>query len=377
MMAGEIDVIDSRLHVPQTMRATLATDARLPFGFVGTIEGLYTRTRRAIFYSSINLKDPVAADRHDRLLYGAISGTGVATPSRVTSRLGDVIAIRNQSRDYAFDVTTELRKTSRIVDVSTSISYGRSRDVQSLRPVSALLTDNWRFARPVIGRQNDLTLGTSDFDQPLRVRAFGTLHSPWRRFQTDVSFFYVGGSGFPYTYVAGGTQGRGDLNADGAVGNDPIYIPRTAFDTAEITFGGSQAEVATQQAAFEQFIRGAACLRNQRGRIMARNSCRAPWMSVTNLAIRQALPTIREQSLLVEMQVFNLLNLLNSRWGRMELPTGTALSTTSQIALLTQIAETAGPRAQPVYRFDSAMRRYNDENFDTYYQIQLAVRYNF
>jgi len=42
-----------------------------------------------------------------------------------------------------------------------------------------------------------------------------------------------------------------------------------------------------------------------------------------------------------------------------------------------QVGQTAGPDAQPLYRFDSTMSRYDDENFDTYYQIQLAVRYTF
>jgi hypothetical protein len=252
-----------------------------------------------------------------------------------------------------------------------------SRDVQSPRPVSALLADNWRYSRPVAGLQNDLTLGTSDFDQPFRVRLSGTLRSPWRRFETALSFFYVGGSGFPYTYVAGGAQSLGDLNADGAAGNDPIYIPRTAFDTAEIRFAGTPAEVATQQAAFERFVDGAACLREQRGAIMLRNSCRAPWMHLTNLAIRQVLPSVRDHSWGVELQVFNLLNLLNPGWGRIELPTGTVLATTSQIPLLSQVGQTAGLDAQPIYRFASTLHRYDDQNLDSYYQLQLALRYNF
>jgi hypothetical protein len=359
------------------MRVSLALDGQLPFGVIGTIEGLYTRSRRALFFSPINLAEPVASDGHGRQMYGAITATGVAIPRRVSSQFGDIITITNQSRDYAYDVTGTLRKRGRIGDVEASLSFGRSRDVQSSRPTSALLTDNWRFARPVTGRQDDLTLGTSDFDQPLRIRLSGTLRSPWRKLPTDLSFFYVGGSGVPYTYVAGGTQGRGDLNADGAVGNDPIYIPRTALDTTEIRFGGSQADIETQQAAFERFVEGATCLREQRGTIMSRNSCRSPWMSLTNLAIRQALPSMREQSLSLELQVFNLLNLLNSRWGRVGLPPGATLATTSQIPLLSQIGETAGPQGQPIYRFDPAMRRYNYENFDTYYQIQLAVRYSF
>ncbi|HZI40332.1 MAG TPA: hypothetical protein VFD67_01470, partial [Gemmatimonadaceae bacterium] len=343
----------------------------------GTLEGLYTRSTRSIFFSPINLAQPTAADRHGRVMYGAVSATGIALPGRVSSHFGDVISVTDQSRDYSYDVTSELRKSGRIADVAVSLSYGRSRDVQSPRPVSALLTDNWRFARPVSGLQNDLTLGISDFDQPVRVRAAGTLHSPWRRLSTDLAFFYIGGSGFPYTYVAGGSQGRGDLNADGAVGNDPIYIPRSAFDTAEIRFGGAQADVDAQQAAFERFIDAAACLREQRGRVMSRNSCRSPWMSLTNMAIRQALPGVRAQTLAFELQVFNVLNLIDARWGREAMPTGAVLTSTSEVAILSQVGQTAGPQGQPIYRFDPMMHRYNDENFDTYYQIQLALRYSF
>jgi hypothetical protein len=61
----------------------------------------------------------------------------------------------------------------------------------------------------------------------------------------------------------------------------------------------------------------------------------------------------------------------------MALPTGAALASTNAIALLTQVGETSGPEAQPIYRFDPKMRRYSDENLDTYYQLQFAVRYNF
>jgi hypothetical protein len=100
-------------------------------------------------------------------------------------------------------------------------------------------------------------------------------------------------------------------------------------------------------------------------------------MSLTNLAIRQALPGVRGQVLGLELQVFNFLNALNARWGKQELPTGAELAATSQFPLLSQVGESSGPRAQPIYRFDPLTRRFASENFDSYYQIQLAVRYTF
>jgi hypothetical protein len=243
--------------------------------------------------------------------------------------------------------------------------------------VSALLTDNWRYARPVAAREDAVTLGTSDFDQPYRVRASGTLRSPWQAWATELSFFYVAGSGLPYTYVASGTSRRGDLNADGVVGNDPIYIPSSARDTTEIRFAGSPDEVATEQASFDRFIDRSACLRKQRGRIMARNSCRSPWMNVTNLAVRQTLFAAGAHSLQVEAQVFNVLNLLNAHWGRLALPTGLTLATTSQISLLSQVGQSTGTAPQPIYRFDSTMSQYDSQNVDSYYQIQCGIRYSF
>ena len=375
--SGEVDVIDSSLRFPQVFRASLAVDRTLPFGLVGTIEALYTRTMQALFYSGINLGEPLAVDHDGRLMYGTMASTGIASPRRIDSRLGDVVSIRNQSNDYAYDLTGELRKSGRLADMSVAVSFGHARDVQSPRPVSALLIDDWRFARPVADRLDDMSLTTSDYDQPLRMRASGTIHSPWQTLRTDLSFYYVGGSGFPYTYVAGGAGGRGDLNADGAVGNDPIYIPRSAADTTEIRFSGTAAQITAQQNAFDQFIATAPCLNRQRGRIMTRNSCRTPWMNLTNLAVRQALAGKLPQGLALELQVFNVLNLLNPRWGRVQYPTGAVPTSTNQVTLLAQTGETASTLPQPIYRFDATMRRYNSENYDTYYQIQLAVRYTF
>jgi hypothetical protein len=375
--SAEVDVLDARLRLPQVLRTSLAVDRALPFGFVGTIEGIVTRSTSALYFSGINLAEPLGTDRRGRVMYGTIGATGVAAPRRIVARLGDVVSVTNRSGDVAYDVTGELHRTEQRGDVHLAVSYGRTRDVASPRPVSALLVDDWRYGRPVAGRLDDVSLGTSDYDQPVRVRMSGTLRSPWRRFGTDLSFYYIGGSGFPYTYVAGGSQGRGDLNGDGVQGNDPLYIPRSARDTSEIRFAGTAAGVTAQQGAFDRFVDGAACLRAQRGRIMSRNSCRSPWLHQTNVALRQTLPAMARHVVGLEVQVFNLLNLLDARWGKMQLPGGTVPTTTNQIPLLSQVGETTGAQAQPIYRFDVATQRYQAENVDSFYQIQLALRYSF
>ena len=46
-------------------------------------------------------------------------------------------------------------------------------------------------------------------------------------------------SGSNYDFVYGGSGGLGDLNADGAQGNDLIYIPAEVARDSEIRFSGT------------------------------------------------------------------------------------------------------------------------------------------
>ena len=98
---------------------------------------------------------------------------------------------------------------------------------------------------------------------------------------------------------------------------------------------------------------------------------------MTNAALQQTLPSARGHTFTLELQVFNVLNLLNSEWGRIELPAGATLTSTNQIALVSQVGETSGPLPQPIYRFDTETSRYSNANLMTYYQVQLAARYAF
>src|SRR3712207_7295568 len=53
-----------------------------------------------------------------------------------------------------------------------------------------------------------------------------------------------------------------------------------------ILFAGDAEEIVRQQTALESFIARTPCLRRQRGRIMARNSCAGPWVHSSSAAVR-------------------------------------------------------------------------------------------
>jgi hypothetical protein len=68
--------------------------------------------------------------------------------------------------------------------------------------------------------------------------------------------------------------------------------------------------------AFDRFISSQKCLNEQRGQIMERNSCRAPFQHRMDLSVRQSIPRIRGQQLALQLDFFNFLNFLNSDWGQ-------------------------------------------------------------
>jgi hypothetical protein len=237
--------------------------------------------------------------------------------------------------------------------------------------------DEWR-AQPYSGRQDDVALEVSGFDQPHHIVLVGVLRAPWRTCQTELAVMYLGRSGTPYTYVTTGASTsagrRGDLNADGSNVNDPIYVPRTALDTSEIRFAGTnQAPVATQQEAFEALIEATPCLREQRGRILERNSCRSPWVHTLNVALHQGLPGRQGRGLAVAIEVFNVLNLLNREWGAVNLPYSASGRTVTP-ELLTHVGQRG---EQLVFTFDPTRPRWTSQNRASFYQVQLSARYSF
>jgi hypothetical protein len=256
------------------------------------------------------------------------------------------------------------------------------RDVQTpLRAGTAGIV-TWSGARVVSGHHEDLSPGISLYDLPHRIVFAGTYTAPWRHWSTMFSFSYVGESGSPFSYVAWGVGRRGDLNADGSNANDPVYVPRSAFDTSEIRFSGlsesagadnspaAQADrVSRQQAAFEQFVEDTPCLRRQRGRILGRNSCREPWSHTIIASVRQAIP-LAGRALEAQLDLFNVLNLLNGAWGRYRV---------AAPRLLEHVGRTTGSpdAAQPIFRFDAAAPQWTTLQTESAFQLQVALHYRF
>src|SRR6185503_17838432 len=170
---------------------------------------------------------------------------------------------------------------------------------------------------PLNGTIEDRPLRTSYFDIPHRVVFNATLRLPLR---SRLSLLYAGSSGTPYTHMI-----QGDANADG-IGdvpllNDVLYVTR---DRADISLDGNGiaagvGTVAQQDSVYgllDDMIRSEPCLREQRGRLLERNSCRNPWSNALNARLTKVVPAPAGQALELTADVYNVLNLLSRRWGQ-------------------------------------------------------------
>jgi hypothetical protein len=300
-----INYFDADFKFEQNMKLSLGMDRRLPWGMVGTLDFLYTQTRNSLYIQDENLVGVVgyASGEGNRARYGTNAvGTGVATPTRTTAAFGPVLKHINKTADHAFSGTVQLQKRfSNGVEFNGGYTYSNAEDLMSL--TSSIAFSNYGFAT-LNGTLDNRTLTTSSFSRPHRVVMSGTVNLPH---QFAFSLIYTGVSGSPYGYVT-----NGDVNADGVGGsnrefNDMFYIPRSRTDITMTT--------ATAYDSLANFINAQPCLRNQRGRIMERNSCRNPWINDLNARLQKLIPTFGGQSMLLSLDVFNLLNLIDSDWG--------------------------------------------------------------
>jgi outer membrane receptor for ferrienterochelin and colicin len=403
-----VNLNDPNFKYPQYFVGSAGFDKELPLGFSGTFEALYRHAINGVRIRDLNLIGPrmvngqPMTDRNGRILYAdtiLANGTIRNDNQHAITAVNGVnftegaIFVTNQSKDYNYSLSGQLRRTfGRSLNFTGAYTFTQAKDVQSLTSDRAI--SNWRNGREYSGLETADELTTSAFERPHRVVASAVYSFPWRKYTSSMTLYYEGISGSPITYTS-----SLDLNGDGYNGNDPIYVPKDATDPNEIKIGSmTAAGVFTQDAAaaadFNKFISQQACLNRQRGSIMRRNSCRTPWQNRMDLSFSQSVPTVRGQNFTIMLDVINIANVtgellqhLDGRerdWGKTY---GATISSFPQQAVLAgntaggSIARSPGPinQSMPVYTFNATARSRGPYDFagNIGYNMQLTMRYTF
>ncbi len=402
---SSVSVMAQNLKFPQTWKSSLAFDVKLPWGIVGTLEGIYGRDLNVAIAQNINLVNPVglningygdtrpmfpsgaalpttSAGAFGRQVVSLTSAGAVSTTAAATSSSGfNVIQMSNAKGGYNWLATAQLTKQFSN-GLSAMVAYTRSDQRNYGDGGGDQLLNLWSIPA-TSSNPNTPTLSYSSNLNPDRIIAnisyrkeyFGNL-------ATSFSLFYEGSQQgrFSYTYST-------DFNRDGQAGNDLIYIPNPGELTAASfvaipagTNGYKQAYTSQQQLdIFEAYIAQDKYLNNHRGQFAERNAATSPWRNQFDFRLTQEIFKNfgnTKNSFQFTVDIFNVGNLLNRKWGNVNF-------VNSANILVPQNVGAINNGTRPTFRINASQGDITRETFGTSqtilstYYMQFGVRYNF
>ena len=171
-------------------------------------------------------------------------------------------------------------------------------------------------------------------------------------------FLVSGGNRYSFVY-------SGDVNGDGASGNDLIYIPRSASEINLVD--------PSDWAALDAFIAQDDYLSEHRGQIAERFGAVNPWYSNIDLRILQDIGFLVGRSaskLQLSLDVLNVANLLNSDWGVRQVANPAATSPLTLVEF--------NEDGEPVFDFTGPATTYVDDPSEfSRWRAQVGLRYTF
>jgi len=390
----ELDVTDNGFKFPQVWRNNIAVDRRLPAGFTGTAEFIYNKDVNGIYYINSNLPPAQSAfagvDARPRWV-GPACGTGTAGAcvTRINNAPGNqvtsAIVMKNESVGRSWNLSGALSRTwAAGLSVRGAYSYGDARN--TIDPGSTAFS-SWGL-NETPADPNNPGLGRSKSAQGHRVFVQSSYtHSYFGFGATTVSAFWearptTNGTSFSSTasYVF-----AGDMNGDGASGNDLIYIPKdqSEMNFAPFTLGTRTFTAPEQAAAFDAYIAQDEYLSKHRGQYSERGGVFYPMVRRMDMSIIQDVfhdIAGKRNAGQVRIDFTNFGNLLNHNWGvsqRLVVPTTQA----EGAQILTNPAVDAQGRIS--YRMAVANGQLVTKSFQPntnlgdVYQFMLSFRYSF
>ncbi|MCX3263168.1 carboxypeptidase regulatory-like domain-containing protein [Pedobacter agri] len=403
---SSISVMAENLKFPQTWKSSLAFDIKLPWGIVGTLEGIYGKDLNVAVARNINLVNPTnlsisgygdtrpvfpaggalpttSAGAFGRQVVSLTSAGAVASTAAATSSSGfNVIQMTNAKGGYNWLATAQLTKQFNN-GLSAMIAYTRSDQRNYGDGGGDQLLNLWSIPA-TSSNPNTPTLSYSSNLNPDRFIAnisyrkeyFGNL-------ATSFSLFYEGSQQgrFSYTYST-------DFNRDGQSGNDLIYIPNPGELTAASfvaipagTNGYSRAYSAQEQLdIFETYIGQDKYLSSHRGQFAERNAATSPWRNQFDFRLTQEVFKNfgkTKNSFQFTVDIFNVGNLLNRKWGNVNFVNN------SNILVPQNVAALGNTTTKPTFRVNANAGDITRNTFGTSqtisstYYMQFGVRYNF
>jgi len=303
----ELALTDPDFKFPQIWRTAIGVDQRLPGGWVGTLEYLYSKDVNGVYYINANQTAP------NGTFAGADGRPRWIGSNRINSAVQNAVVLKNQNVGTSWNISGSLERTYKAgLYVKGGYRYGVTWNTTD---AGSIAFGSWN-GNAHSGNPNNPGIAYAGSSPGHRVFAAGSYTFSWlNALQTSVSAFFEG-----YTQGNTGYTFSGDINGDGGTGNDLLYVPR---DQSEMNFqaftsGTRTFSAAEQAAAWDAYISQDAYLSQRRGEYAKRNAVFLPMVFRTDLSVSQDVFKNlwgSRHSVQFRVDIANFGNLLNSDWG--------------------------------------------------------------
>ncbi len=375
--SGDVDLFVEDFKYPQVFRVSAAVDQQLPWGLVGSLEFLYTKTLNNIDVKFVNLRPSTET------LEGPDNRPVFDKENPVDPTYTNVTLVDNTNEGYTWNITAQLNKQFSN-GFSGGMAYSFTRAESLFDGTGFINYTNWDNIISVEGKNNP-PLTRSVYDAGSRITTFLNYRKEYaNNFATSISLFYNGQAGQPYSYVYNDND-QLTSQSNNSTSNIPIYVPASQDDILlvdQMDDGDLIKSAAQQWQELEAFIENDEYLSSRRGEYVERNESRTPFENILDLKIMQdffiTTSDGQRHTLQVSLDVFNLTNLLNKDWGRRYFVNN---NTFPLINFAGFVPDGEGnPTNTPTFTFDDPGDPYAVTQSGIYsarWRAQLGLRYTF
>ncbi|MCC5867285.1 MAG: TonB-dependent receptor [Gammaproteobacteria bacterium] len=367
-VGGNVDFVDPNLKQPAVWKGNLAIDHELPgWGVIASAELVLTEVQNGIYYEKPNLGAPTGFLPDGRPYYWS-----TVDPATFTGGFNQAASQRNPALGLDSTIARPTNKgRGRQLTLSLqspadenwfwNLGYTRTNATEVNPLTSSQAASNWNNSVRV-DRNANIAENSIYAIRDRLTASVSYQRSFFQDLRTSFGLFYEGRSGRPFTYTF-----AGDANGDGRSNVDPFYVPSGPGDV--IFTGGAEME-----AAFFDFLSRERGLARQAGQVAGVNVNRSPWVSQVDLRLSQEIPAFLGAKGEVWLDVLNVGNLINSKWGQIE---EIGFPFNKQIAQFRGIDPESG---RLVYTFNEANVRdqtLRDFTGESRWAVQSGARFTF
>ncbi len=375
-----INVFDKNFRFSQNARFSLGFDFRAA-GIDWTFDGIYSKTLNDVVYRNLayDLDGKTVAETYPSLSFDNrptfARQTTKALAGAEASNITNIYHLGNTSQGYSYSLSLKAAKSFAFgLDLSASYTYTQSKSVNS--GTNSVAQSNFRY-NYTHGNSNEPELGYSAYNIPHKIVISAFYNKEYaKHWNTTVGLIYTGSTGAPYSVYY-----YGDLNGDGADGNDLMFIPTDAqidqmqfksnakFDNNGKKISGYTAE--EQATNMKQWLASDDYLSKHRGEYFERYAANDPFEHHFDFHFAQGFKFntgkyVHKFELSVD--ILNIGNMFNKEWGRYSSAAGSA-------SYYSPVTYAKNGQFQFLHDGDYNMHSYSD--YYSRWRGQIGLKYTF